>query len=424
MNNLTLINCTIVNFNKIEKNKDIVIKNGRISEIKNHSAASKGTDVRGMYVMPSLVDMHSHLREPGEEFKEDVFSGSSAALAGGFTSIAVMPNTNPPLDNPQSILYIKKRESEFKDIEILPIGALTKKMESVEITEMYDMIRAGAKGFSDDGRGTSNPRVFMNALRYASRFDVLVSVHCEEKNLSEGGQINESDVSIKAGLAGIPSIEEDIAIYRNLRIASYLNMSLHIAHISTADSLNLIKDFKKKKTRVTCEVTPHHLLFDESIHFTYDTNYKMKPSLKKKSDVKALVNGINRGDIDAIATDHAPHQVYEKEVEFIFAPFGIIGFETALPSLYTHLVKTNRVDIMTLVKLLSYNPAKLMKIEERVIKPGNEANLIVFDKDAEITIDREFLKSRSTNTPFLSKKLFGKIEMTIFKGRKVFSGGR
>jgi dihydroorotase len=420
MNNITLKNCTIVNFDKIEKNKDIVIKNGIITEIKNHSSNSKGIDVKGMYVIPGLVDMHSHLREPGEEFKEDVFSGSSAALSGGFTSIAVMPNTNPPIDNPQSILFIKKRESEFKNIELLPLGALTKKMESVEITEMYDMIRAGAKGFSDDGKGTTNPRVFMNALRYASRFNCLVSVHCEERQLSEGGQINESDVSIKAGLPGIPRIEEDIAIYRNLRIASYLNTSIHIAHISTSDSLNIIHDFKKKKVKATCEVTPHHLLFDESIHSTYDTNYKMKPSLKSRADVNALINGINSGIIDAIATDHAPHQIYEKEVEFIYAPFGITGFETALPSLYTNLVKTNKVDLKTIVKLLAYNPAKLFNIDERIIKIGNTANLAVFNPDKEIVVDRKFLKSRSVNTPFFGKKLFGSVEMTIFKGKSVF----
>ncbi|MDD3803427.1 MAG: dihydroorotase [bacterium] len=422
MNNISFLNCTVVNHDKIKKNQDITIKNGKIDRIQNHSSNSKGINLDGKCVMPSLVDMHSHLREPGEEFKEDVFSGSFAALAGGFTSIAVMPNTTPPLDNPQSILYIKKREAEFKNIELLPLGALTKKMESIEITEMYDMLRAGAKGFSDDGKGTSNPRVFMNALRYASRFDVLVSVHCEEKNLSEGGQINESGVSIRAGLPGIPSIEEDIAIYRNLRIASYLNTPLHIAHISTGDSLNLIRDFKKKKAKATCEVTPHHLLFDETVHYDYDTNYKMKPSLKSKSDVKALLNGINNGDIDAIATDHAPHQIYEKEVEFIYAPFGIIGFETALPSLYTHLVKQNKTSLSNLVKLLSYNPAKLMKIDERVIEEGNEANLIVFNPDAEITVNRSFLKSRSINTPFISKKLFGKVEMTFFRGRKVYSG--
>lgn len=421
MNNLTLKNCTIVNHDRIERERDIVIKNGKITEIKKHSPNTKGIDVRGMLVMPSFVDMHSHLREPGEEFKEDVFSGSSAALSGGFTSIAVMPNTNPPLDNPQSILYIKKREAEFGDIELLPLGALTKKMESVEITEMYDMLRAGARGFSDDGKGTSNPRVFLNALRYASRFDVLVSVHCEEKSLSEGGQINESDVSIKSGLSGIPAIEEDIAIYRNLRIASYLKTKLHIAHVSTADSLALVKDFKKRGTMATCEVTPHHLLFDETVHYSYDTNYKMKPSLKKKSDVKALIEGVNNGHVDAIATDHAPHQIYEKEVEFIFAPFGIIGFETAFSSLYTYLVKANKVDIKTLVRLMAYNPARLMKADEREIKIGNAANITVFNPEAEVTVDRDFLKSRSVNTPFYSKKLSGRVEMTIFRGKKVFS---
>jgi len=420
MNNMTLINCTIVNHDKIEKNKDIVIKDGMIDSIKNHSSNTKGIDICGMYVLPSLVDLHSHLREPGEEFKEDIFSGSTAALAGGFTSIVVMPNTQPPLDNPQSILYIKKRESEFKNIEIFPLGALTKKMESIEITEMYDMLRAGAKGFSDDGKGTSNPRVFLNGLRYASRFNCLVSIHCEENYLSEGGQINESDISMKTGLQGIPFIEEDIAIYRNLRIAEYLKTSLHIAHISTADSLNLIKDFKKKKVKVTCEVTPHHLMFDETVHAAYNTNYKIKPSIKSRSDVNTLIEGVNSGIIDAIATDHAPHQIYEKEVEFICAPFGIIGFETALPSLFTNLVKTNKIDIKMIVKLLSYNPGKLLFIDERIVKEGNRANLLVFNPEKEVLIDRKFLKSRSINTPFFSKKLYGSVEMTIFRGKIVY----
>ncbi|MEO0288651.1 MAG: dihydroorotase [candidate division WOR-3 bacterium] len=419
MNNLVLKNCNIVNYDKIEKNKTVVIKNGIITSIEN-GGKQEGIDLKGKYLFPSFVDLHSHLREPGEEFKEDIFTGCESALSGGYTSIVIMPNTKPPIDNPQSITYIKKREQEFGRIEIYPLGALTKNMESIEITEMYDMLKSGAKGFSDDGTGTKNSRVFFNALRYISRFDTFVSVHCEDKNLTEGGQINESDVSIKTGLSGIPYIEEDIAVYRNLKIATYLKTGLHIAHISTKDTLSLIKDFKKKNKKITCEVTPHHLIFDESVHFMYDTNFKVKPSLKSKTDVEYLIKGINDGSIDAIATDHAPHQVYEKEVEFIYAPFGIIGFETSFPSLYTNLVLKNKTDLKTIVKLLAYNPAKILNIDERYIKTGNVANLTVVDLDKEITVDRSFIKSKSINTPFFNKKLFGSIEMTILKGKIVF----
>ncbi|HAF08037.1 MAG: dihydroorotase [bacterium] len=419
MNSLILKNCNIVNFDKIEKNKTVIIKNGVITSIEN-SSKDKGIDLKGKYLLPSFVDLHSHLREPGEEFKEDLFTGCEAALSGGYTSIVIMPNTKPPIDNPQSVTYLKKRELEFGRIEIFPLGALTKNMESVEITEMYDMLKAGAKGFSDDGIGTKNSRVFLNALRYISRFDSFISVHCEDRNLSEGGQINESDVSIKTGLSGIPFIEEDITVYRNLRIATYLKTALHIAHISTKDTLSLIKDFKKKNQKITCEVTPHHLIFDESVHFNYDTNLKVKPPLKSKRDVDSLVKGINDGSIDAIATDHAPHQIYEKEVEFIYAPFGIIGFETSFPSLYTNLVLKNKTDIKTLVKLLSYNPAKILNIDERYIKTGNLANLVVVDLEKEVNVDRKFIKSKSINTPFFNKKLFGSIDMTILKGRIVF----
>lgn len=419
MNRLVLKNCTIVNHDRIMKDKTIVIEDGIIKSI-NDSVKEEGIDLEGKYVLPSFVDLHSHLREPGEEFKEDIFSGCLAALSGGYTSIAIMPNTKPPLDNPQSITYIKKREQEFGRIEILPLGALTKNLESVEITEMYDMLKSGAKGFSDDGVGTTNSRVFLNALRYASRFNTFISTHCEEKNLSEGGQINESDVSIKTGLNGIPHIEEDITVYRNLRIATYLKTNLHIAHISTKDTLSLIKNFKKKFKGITCEVTPHHLIFDETVHYDYNTNFKVKPSLKSKRDVESLINGINDGTIDAIVTDHAPHQIYEKEVEFIYAPFGIIGFETAFSSLFTYLVLKNKIDLKTIVKLLSYNPAKMLNLSERYIERGNEANLTVFDPEKEIIVSRDFIKSKSKNTPFYNKKLRGSVEMTIFKGNIVF----
>lgn len=415
------INCTIVNHDKIMKGYDIAVENGIIKSIEKSKQSSSGFDCSDFLVFPGLVDLHSHLREPGEEYKEDIFSGCSAAVKGGYTAIAVMPNTAPPIDNPQSISYIKKREAEFGKISILPLGALTKGLESAEITEMYEMVRSGAAGFSDDGKGTTNSKVFLNALRYASKLNAFISVHCEERTLSEGGFINESAISVETGLNGIPSIEEEIAVFRNLTIASYLKSRLHIAHISTKRSLSIIRDFKKQNEGITCEVTPHHLIFNENVHKTFNTNYKVKPPLRSESDRKALVKGIIDGSIDVIATDHAPHQLFEKEVEFIYAPFGMIGFETALQSIYTYLVKPNLIDIKSVAALMAYNPARIIGADERYIKEGAKANLTIFDPNAEETVEAENIVSRSCNTPLIGSKLRGSVVKTVFNGREVYS---
>ena len=232
--------------------------------------------------------------------------------------------------------------------------------------------------------------------------------------------INESKISLETGLKGIPSIDETTSVFRNLSIASYLNAPMHIAHISLAETLSIIKDFKKKNNRITCEVTPHHLIFNEQIHKTFNTNYKVKPPLRSIRDNKALLKGIIDGSIDVIATDHAPHQLYEKEVEFIFAPFGMIGLETALPSLYSYFIKTNKLSFNHLAKTMAYKPSKILHIEEHSIKEGNQANITVFNPNVEISVDRKYIKSKSINTPFWNKKLSGAVEYTIYKGRIVY----
>lgn len=419
MPELILKNCTIVNHDKIIKNTDITIKNSKIESIGKTS--EKGMDCSDMLVFPGLVDMHAHFREPGEEYKEDIRTGALAAAKGGYTSVAIMPNTKPPLDNPQSISYIKNREKQIGTVEILPFGAISKGMESKEITEMYFMLEEGAIGFSDDGPGTADSGILYNAMRYASRFGCLISTHCEDRSLSEDGQINESEISLRTGLSGIPYIEETIIVYRNLSIAQYTGSRLHIAHVSAGDSLDLIKKSKKKYPGISCEVTPHHLIFDESVHLTFNTDMKVKPALKSKKDRLALIKGIADGSVDAIATDHAPHQIFEKEVEFKAAPFGMIGLETALPAIYSNLVMANQMDVRQIANLMAYNPARLLKIAPRIIEEGAEANITVFNPNEKTLINADFLGSKSVNTPFLNTELHGSVTMTIAKGKLIYS---
>lgn len=419
MPELILKNCNIVNHDKIIKNADITLKNGKIASIDKNTKGS-GHDCTGMYVFPGLVDLHAHFREPGEEYKEDLNTGAAAAAKGGFTSVAIMPNTKPPLDNPQSIAYIKSREKQIGSVEILPFGAISKGMESKEITEMYFMLEAGAIGFSDDGPGTSDSRLLYNAMRYASKFNCLISTHCEDRSLSEDGQINESEISLRTGLTGIPAIEETISVFRNISIAGYTGSRVHIAHVSAGESLDLIKKSRKKIKGITCEVTPHHLIFDETVHMTFNTDMKVKPSLKSKKDRLALIKGIADGSVDAIATDHAPHQIFEKEVEFKAAPFGMIGLETALPAVFTHLVKANQIDIKKIALLMAYNPAVILGISGRYIEQGADANITVFNPDRNTVVTDEFLSSKSCNTPFLNKELNGRIELTIAGGRLIY----
>ncbi len=420
MTELILKNCTIINHDKKLKNKDIVIKNNKIIKIKNSTKSKKGIDLSGMIVLPGLVDMHAHFREPGEEYKEDLYSGSMSAIKGGYTAVAIMPNTKPPLDSSQSIAYIKNREKEIGLIDILPFGAISKEMKSEEITEMYYMIKSGAVGFSDDGYGTYNSKLLYNALRYVSKYNVIISTHCEDTDLSADGQINESNISLETGLNGIPEIEEDIVVYRNASIATYLKAPLHIAHISTKSTLDVIKLFKKKNKKLTCEVTPHHLIFNEKIHKTFNTNYKIKPPLRTEKDNKALLNGIINNQIDVIATDHAPHQIFEKEVEFIVAPFGMLGLETSLVSLYHYFIKKNKLDYSHIAKTMAYNPSKILNIEEHYIKEGNIANITVFNPHKKTVFNQENLYSKSQNTPFINKTLNGAVEYTIYKGKIVY----
>lgn len=419
MTDRILRNCTVYNPDEKLRNVDIHIKGNKISKI-SKSVKGKGEDMSGMIVLPGLIDMHVHLREPGEEHKEDMRSGIMAAVSGGFTGICTMPNTNPPIDNPQSITYIGNTASQINKCAVYPFGALSKNLEGKEITEMYDMLKAGAFGFTDDGAGTQNPKLLFNALKYASKCNTVMTTHCEEKNLTEDGQINESVISLETGLKGMPYIEETISVFKNLSVANYLHSRMHIAHISLAKTLNIIKDFRKENDLITCEVTPHHLLFDETVHKSFNTNFKVKPPLRSKKDKQALLRGIVNGYIDVIATDHAPHQIYEKEVEFIYAPFGMIGMETALSSLYTSFIKTNKMSFSHIARTMAYNPSRILGIEEHKIKEGADADITVFNPGINVNIDRDFIKSKSVNSPFMNKVLQGAVEMTFYKGKRVF----
>ncbi len=420
MSEKILKNCTIYNYDKIIKRSDIFIKDNKIMKIAPASNRTKGIDLNNCIVLPGLIDMHVHFREPGEEHKEDIKTGIDAAIKGGFTGICTMPNTSPPIDNPQSITYIKTIGKNINKCDIMPFGSLTKNLEGKEITEMYDMIKAGAIGFSDDGEGTSNSLILMNAMKYISESNTIISTHCEDKFLTEGGQINESVISLETGLKGMPYIEETISVFKTLSLAEYLKTNVHIAHISLSKTLDIIRSFKKNNSGITCEVTPHHLIFNETIHKTFNTIFKVKPPLRTATDNNALLKGIVNGYIDVIATDHAPHQIYEKEVEFNAAPFGMIGLETALISLYSYFIKSNKMNFTHIAKTMSYNPSKILNTDERYIKAGNIANITVFNPLIKSKINHSFIRSKSQNNPFLNKTLDGGMEMTIYRGKIVY----
>lgn len=405
---------------------DILIEKDKIKKIeKNISGGGKGKvkvlDAKGLIISPGFIDMHVHLREPGQENKETIETGVQAAAHGGFTSIACMPNTVPVNDNRSVTEYIISRANEIGKVNIFPIAAISKKLEGKDITEMADLIEGGAKGFSDDGKCVMSADLIRKALEYAKMIDAPIIEHPEDHSISGDGQVNEGFISYKYGLRGILSASEEVIVARDIILQERINSKLHLTHISTAGSVDLIRNAKEKGINVTSDVTPHHLLLNEELITTYDPVYKMKPPLRTEVDRKSLIAGIQDGTIDAIASDHAPHTFDEKDREFEFAPFGVIGMETSFSVIYDKLVRTNLIDIKKMVELFSVNPARILNLNSRgVLNAGKYADLTIINPDREFYIKKEDFLSSANNCPFLGWKGKGSVEYTIVNGKIVY----
>lgn len=404
---------------KIDEIADLLIEDGKIREIgKAAAAARKNAQVvaaEGMLAVPGLIDMHTHLREPGFEYKETIRSGAAAAVAGGFTSIACMPNTEPVNDNRSVTEFIIRQAAAAGFADIFPIACISKGMEGLLLAEFADLKDAGAVGFSDDGKPVANGGLMRSALEYAASFDMPVISHCEDRDLSRDGLMNESFVSTELGLKGIPSIAEDVMVRRDIEIAGYTRTAVHICHVSTKGAVHAIREGKARGIRVTAETAPHYFTLTDEALRRYDTNFKMNPPLRSAEDVAAVREGLRDGTIDAIATDHAPQSSIEKDVEFEYAANGIIGLETSL-GLSLKLVEEGVLTLEQLIMKMSTNPARILRIEKGTLKPGADADITIIDPAKAWTVDVRSFRSKSRNCPFDGWKLKGKAIITIVKG--------
>ncbi|MBI5184023.1 MAG: dihydroorotase [Nitrospinae bacterium] len=378
-------------------------------------------DASGKVITPGLIDMHVHLREPGFEYKEDIKTGSEAAGSGGFTSIACMPNTLPVNDNRSVTDFILSRGKERGIVNIYPIAAITKGLKGEELSEIGELSEAGVIAISNDGGVMVKGGVMRRALEYARMFNLLVISHCEDTNLSAGGVMNEGFVSTELGLRGIPNVSEEIIVARDIALAELTGERLHIAHVSTAGSVRMIREAKGRGLNISCEVAPHHFTLSDEAVRGFDTNTKVNPPLRSEEDLDAIKEGLKDGIIEVIATDHAPHNIYEKEVEYNYAPFGIVGLETGL-SLTLRLVHNGILSLMEAISKLTINPAKIMRLDTKgVLKIGGDADITIIDINREIIVDVSRFKSKSRNSPFNGWRLKGCVEKTIVGGKVVFS---
>jgi dihydroorotase len=411
----------------IDATGSLLISEGKISwrgkgEETPPQAGYETLNAKGLVVCPGLIDLHCHLRQPGDEEKETIASGTAAAARGGFTTVCCMPNTHPPLDNQTAIEFIQSKSASEGVIRVLPIGCISKGRKGEEITEMGELASAGAIAFSDDGEPAPSSYLMRQALDYSLAFGLPIIDHCEEKALTEGGQMNEGVISTKLGLRGIPNAAEEIMVARDLALAELTGGRLHIAHVSTEGSVELIRRAKKKGVRVTAEVTPHHLTLTEERVIGYDTNAKVNPPLRTKKDVKALLQGLKDNTIDIIATDHAPHTEADKLCEFDLAPFGISGFETALGSLMS-LVHSGEIKLADLIAKLTSEPAKIIGNSYGglgTLAIGAPADVTIFDPELEWVVDIKDFASKGKNTPLAGERLKGRVIATIYGGKIVY----
>ncbi len=402
--------------------QDLHIVDGRIEKI-GTSIGPKGAetvDLKGKWVVPGLIDIHVHLREPGFEHKETIESGCTSAREGGFTAVCCMPNTNPAIDDESVARYVRQKGREVLEgmVDVYPIAAATKGRHGEELAPIAELVDAGAVGLSDDGAPIANAEIMRRVLEYSSMFGIAVIQHAEEPTMTKGGCVNEGFVSTRAGLPGIPSVAEELCIARDLLLLGYVPKArYHVAHISTRGAIELVREGKRKGLAVTSEVTPHHFTLTDEAVLSYDTNTKMNPPLRTKDDVQAVLEGLRDGTIDVIATDHAPHTIDEKEVEYTVAPFGIVGLETAVGLTLTHLVKTGLLTPIQAIAKMTTNARAVVGLPQVRFEAGQPANLSLIDPELTWTVDAASLRSKSKNTPYGGHRLTGRAVGVINNGR-------
>lgn len=397
--------------------RDLYISDGKIAE-PFEGPYDFEIDASGLLVMPGFVDLHVHLRDPGQEYKEDIYSGAKSAAAGGFTAVACMPNTRPVVDNKAVAAYIVDK-ARTADCHVFPIGAVTKGQKGQELAEMGQMKEAGIVAVSDDGAPVSTADRMMKGMQYASDFGLVVIDHCEEPSMI-GGTMNEGENSTRMGEHGIPSVAEDIIVARDILLADYLNLPVHIAHVSTRRAVALIRDAKARGVKVTAETCPHYFTLTDDACLSYSGLFRVNPPLRLEEDRLAIIEGLKDGTLDCLATDHAPHHKDEKEIEFSLAKNGMIGFETAFSLAWTMLVDKGLLTPVELVRVLSANPAAFLKISGGTLMPGAPADLTLADPEAEYKYDRFKAVSKSKNSPYHGFDMKGKIVLTLLEGRKVY----
>lgn len=408
--------------NNIDQVLDILVIGETVAQIGSiDTKAEIVIDAKGKIVSPGLIDIHVHFREPGDEEEETIASGSAAAVAGGFTSVVCMPNTNPPVDDATSVEFIHRMGRQARKTFIYVMGAITQGRQGVELAEMGLMTQAGAIGFTDDGSGIQDASVMLRALKYAAMFDTVISQHCQDNSLTGKGVMNSGYNSTILGLPGMDPLAEEMMLWRDVQLVKKTNVRYHAQHISTAGSVKIITEAKEQGLPVTCEVTPHHLLLTDDAIVDYDTNFKVNPPIRTPSDLNALRQAVKDGLIDALVTDHAPHLQSEKELEFLTAPFGIASLECAL-GLYTKaLIEPKIIDWPQLISLMTHRPAGVIGVQKGTLAKGDRADITIIDPEAEYVVDAAKFVSKSRNCPYNGRRLKGKVVKTIVAGEIRFS---
>jgi dihydroorotase len=408
-----------------DENMDILLLDGRIEKLGKTivSTAVQTIDLHGKIIAPGFIDMHVHLREPGFEHKETILTGCTAAAAGGFTAVCCMPNTNPPIDDASVVRFIQNKARVALNglVDVYPVAAVTHGRKGEHLAPLAELAEAGVVAFTDDGDPVYDAELMRRALEYAAMFKRPIIQHAQDLPMTKGGVMNEGFASTELGLAGMPSIAEDMMVARDISLAEYTGGQYHVAHMSTAGATELVRRAKMRGLNVTSEVTPHHFTLTDDVVRSYDTNAKMNPPLRTRDDIEAIKKGLQDGTIDVIATDHAPHSFDEKQVEFQAAPFGIVGLETAIGLSVTELVHKGILTLSQLVEKLSVNPRRILRLPVIKIVEGETANLTIFDPLAEWTVDPESFKSRSKNTPFGGFRLKGRSVGVINNGQVYWS---